>query len=328
VDYNPISRKELAASLVRSLFCGLPRQEKRLAVFVSASDESDGGNHRSKFWHCGFIAPESDWYTYFAPAWQERVLENPNIPYLHMTDIRDHEWRTEHGITWLQAQDKMDEAAILIDQMGSLRPIAASMSGGAFLDAFGTKKIIQKATGKKGYRFLVDHFSFNAYVFTVLFYVKHRHPEAEKVDFLVERKEGVWELKQFYDTFDDALRFVGHEDLVPLLGEMQPGGKDRAPLQIADMLCWHTSRRDLGILTGRDAARGQLILKRHGIINPVGDDVIRKLASAFAEKMNEQEQRVPKIRRHDGAITQSAPQRDKEKTGRRKGRKGSKKAEA
>src|SRR5580693_8484307 len=31
-----------------SLFCGLPRLEKRMAVFVSASDESDGGHHRSR----------------------------------------------------------------------------------------------------------------------------------------------------------------------------------------------------------------------------------------------------------------------------------------
>jgi hypothetical protein len=46
-----------------------------MAVFVSASDESDGGHHRSRFWHGGWVAPEKDWVTYFAPAWQERVLD-------------------------------------------------------------------------------------------------------------------------------------------------------------------------------------------------------------------------------------------------------------
>jgi hypothetical protein len=76
---EPASRQvasvELAVSLVRSLFCGLPRLEKRMAVFVSASDESDGGHHRSRFWHGGWVAPEKDWVTYFAPAWRERVLD-------------------------------------------------------------------------------------------------------------------------------------------------------------------------------------------------------------------------------------------------------------
>jgi hypothetical protein len=81
---------ELAVFLVRSLFCGLPRLEKRMAVFVSASDESDGGCHRSRFWHGGWVAPEKDWVTYFAPARQERVLDvEPSIPFLNATDMRD-----------------------------------------------------------------------------------------------------------------------------------------------------------------------------------------------------------------------------------------------
>ena len=33
----------LAAELVHSLFCGLPRLEKRLAVYLAASDETAGG---------------------------------------------------------------------------------------------------------------------------------------------------------------------------------------------------------------------------------------------------------------------------------------------
>ena len=136
-----------------------------MAVFASASDESDGGHHRSTFWHGGWVAPVTDWSLYFAPAWQERVLDaKPAIPFLHMTDIRNPKWRKEHGVSWLQAQDKMDEAAILIDQIGTLYPMTTSMSGGVFLDAHGKKKIIENVKGSKAARFLVDHFSFNAYV--------------------------------------------------------------------------------------------------------------------------------------------------------------------
>jgi hypothetical protein len=74
----------------QALFCGLPRLEKRLAAFVSASDESDSGHHRSRFWHGGGVAPGKDLVTYFPPAWQERVLDaEPSIPFLHTTDMRD-----------------------------------------------------------------------------------------------------------------------------------------------------------------------------------------------------------------------------------------------
>jgi hypothetical protein len=61
-----------------------------MTVFVSASDESDGGHHRSRFWHGGWVAPEKDWVTYFAPTWQKRVLDaEPSIPFLHTKDICD-----------------------------------------------------------------------------------------------------------------------------------------------------------------------------------------------------------------------------------------------
>jgi hypothetical protein len=211
--------------------------ERRMAVFVSASDESDGGHHRSTFWHGGWVAPETDWFTYFAPAWQERVLDaKPKIPFLHMTDIRDPDWCNEHGISSDEAQNKMDEAAIVIDQMGSLYPITLNASGGAFLDAHGKKKIMESVSGKKAARFLIDHYAFNAYVYTVLNYIHLKHPEAEKVDFIVERKEGVFEkLKQFYDTLGDSISQLGHPELTKYLGELTAASKDRVPVQAADM---------------------------------------------------------------------------------------------
>jgi hypothetical protein len=308
--------------------------ERRMAVFVSASDESDGGHHRSTFWHGGWVAPETDWSTYFAPAWQERVLDaKPKIPFLHMTDIRDPDWCKEHGLSWDEAQAKMDEAAILIDQMGSLYPITVDMSGGAFLDAHGKKKVMESVSGNKAVRFLVDHFSFNAYVFAVLSYIHAKHPDAEKVEFIVERKEGVFEkLKQFYDTLEDSLTKIGHPELIKYLGELNAAGKDRVPVQAADMLCWHASRADLGTLEGRDAMRAATIFNRKGVRIPLPNKIHFELAAAFTEKLseleklNEKELRVRKFRPHDARVNQGAPQRDKSRPGRRKSRK-TKKAE-
>jgi hypothetical protein len=321
------SSTELAASLVGSSFCGLPRQEKRMAVFVSASDESDGGHHRSTFWHGGWIAPETDWSTYFASAWQERVLDaEPKIPFLHITDIRDPDWRKEHGMTWDQAQDRMDEAALVINHMGSLYPITTNTNAGAFLDAHGKKKFMESVSGKKAARYLVDHFSFNAYVLTVLHYINLNHPESEKVDFVVERKEGVFEkLKQFYDTFESGLKHIGRPELAKYLGELIPAGKERVPVQAADILCWHASRHDLGLLKGRDAMRATVMFNRKGKIIPLTDELHAKLARAFTEKLNELEKlnekelRVRELRPHHAQTNQGATQRDKGRSGRRKG---------
>ena len=273
-----------------------------MAVFVSASDESDGGHHRSKFWHGGWIAPEEDWFRYFSPAWQEYVLDvKPRIPFLHMTDMRDPDWRKEHGITWEQAQDRMDEATIIIDQMGSLYPITVNANAGAFLDAHGKKKVMKNVSGTtKAARFLIDHFSFNVYVYTVLLYVQTKHPDVEKVDFIVERKEGVFEkLKQFYETFPDSYRQIGNPELVKYLGELIPAGKDRVPVQAADMLCWHASRADLELLKGRDLRRATTMFNRKGKVIALPDKIHFELARAFIERMNEEKLGVPEVRRDD-----------------------------
>jgi len=320
---------ELTVSLVRSLFCGLPRMEHRMAVFVSASDESDGGHHRSKFWHGGWLMPETDWYSYFAPAWQERVLDaEPKIPYLHMTEMRDPAWLKDHGITWSQAQEKMDMAAVMIYQMGSLRPVVVSADAGAFLDAHGKKKIIKNAGDKKPGRFLVDHYCFNAYLFTVLSCVHRDYPEAEKVDFLVERKEGVFErIKQFYDGFAESLKQIGHPELIKYMGELNGVGKERVPVQAADMLCWHVSRGDLGLLEGRDANRAATIFSgRKGPIIELPDKLHFQLADAFAEKMNEPKDGIPEVRRDHEKTDSGSSRAAKSRSGRGKSRK-TKKAE-
>jgi hypothetical protein len=213
-----------------------------MAVFVSASDESAGQNQRSKFFMGGWLAPEKDWSDFFAPAWQERVLEGPpKIPYLHMTEIRSKQWREQYGISRLQADDRIDEAVRLIDQMYTLTPIGIEADQGYFRDELAEIKMLVASGGVKDLE--PDYICFLGYAYVVLVVLHEFHPEAEKVDFIVERKSDITKhIQEFHSHLADELKLIGRKDLVPLIGELIPAGKDRIPLQAADVLCWHTMR--------------------------------------------------------------------------------------
>jgi hypothetical protein len=278
------------------------------------------------------VAPESDWYNYFAPAWQEYVLDaKPTIPFFHVTDLRDPEWLKEYGVTWDQAQDKLDAATIVIDQMGSLYPLAVNANAGVFLDAHGKKKIMESGRGGKAARYLIDHFCFKTYVFTVLHYIHLKHPDAEKVDFVVERKEGVFEkIEQFYDSFESGLKHIRRPELIKYMGQLNAVGKEHILAQAADMLCWHASRHDLDLLKGRDAMRANTMFKRKGNIIPLPDEVHFDIARSFAnrikklEETNDNKPRVRKLRPNNAATDERATQRDKGRPRRRKKEKGAK----
>ena len=113
-----------------------------MAIFVASSDESAGKNQRDTFFFGGFVGPEDDWFRFFAPAWQERVLDGPPaIPYLHMTEIRSAQWRDKYGISRLQADDRVDEAFTLIDTMPTLYPVGLFTNPCHLLYQFQTRKV-------------------------------------------------------------------------------------------------------------------------------------------------------------------------------------------
>src|SRR5581483_6256801 len=158
-----------------------------MAVFIFASDEAAGKNQRDPFLFAGFVAPEKDWSRFLAPAWQERVLDGPpSIPYLHMTDIRSPQWRSDYGLSRLQADDRVDEAVSVIDTMSTLYPICIRVDGGYFRDKFSTRKVAFSKT-TRSQPLEPDYVCFLLYVFVVLTHIEKNHPQAEKVDFLVER---------------------------------------------------------------------------------------------------------------------------------------------
>ena len=94
-----------------------------MAVFICATDESgDAGN----FSYGGWAAPVDVWEGCFTAAWNERVLNGPpQIPYLHMTDIRDWNWQKEYGLTPWQADRRVDAAAEVLRSAGALVPVTS-----------------------------------------------------------------------------------------------------------------------------------------------------------------------------------------------------------
>jgi hypothetical protein len=300
-----------------------------MAVFVSASDEGSGANHLCPFEVTGWIAPEEDWSRFFAPAWQSRVLDGPpSIPYLHVTGIRSKAWRAKHGLTQLQADDRLDEASAVIGTLGSLYPIRIVLDGGLFRRTFATHTLLATSGGVKRYE--PDYYAFMTYAYAVLCRVKITHPEADKVDFVVEYKAGITEhLRGFYESLPGALRHIGREELIPLLGEFIPGSKEHVPLQAADFLCWHTQRADAEKLTDEDWRRWQPMAQKKGFSFTVTEDLLTGLADAFDKHgvKNETVHGVRQLRQNNAQSDESSTRRHKKGTRRRKVRKDAKKAE-
>lgn len=253
-----------------------------MAIFVSGLDETTGKTHRDSFMLAGFVAPEEDSSRFFAPAWQERVLDGPPlIPYLHMTEIRSRQWRDKYGLSKLAADDRINEAIALIDQMSSLYPIGIRANAGYVRDRFAGIKVLR--TRGKPRQFEPDYICFLGYAWVVLNYVNIHHPHAEKVDFVVERNGDVTKhIQDFHATLAQTLTAFGKPSLSRLVGELIPGGKDRVPLQAADVLCWHTARaQNSSIMDKGDILRYSVLARRTGVREQFADEQIDQMAKAL-----------------------------------------------
>lgn len=246
-----------------------------MAVFVSASDETLGGGI---FHHAGWLAPESDWATIFTPAWQQSVLDGPpRIPYLHMTDIRSRKWREENGVSSIDAENRVDAAFNVIGRMNTLYPLCSQTTADVFVRLFREHKIRTNKGAIKRYE--PDHLCFLGYIYLVLNYAHVKHPDTERVDFIVERKNGVFDqMKEFYESLAEMFEALGSPELIRFMGDLIPGGKERIPLQAADVLCWHTQRAELRSFTGVDGERYKSIAQRPGIIQRWTNEELEEMA--------------------------------------------------
>jgi hypothetical protein len=251
-----------------------------VAVFVSGSDETSGPDNRSLLHYAGFVMKEEDWSQFFAPAWASRVLEGPpELPYLHMTEIRSKAWREEHGISERDADNRVHEAVLVIKTMGSMWPVRSTMDAGRFRDIAGARDMRIETGGRR--KFEPDYLAFLGYVYLVLLYVRDNHADAEKVDFVVEIKKGITEnLHGFHNEMRAVLKEMGEPRLESLLGDIIPGGKERVPLQAADVLCWHTQRASRPQCTATDRRRYRAMALGRGWSYDWRNRAIEQLADA------------------------------------------------
>lgn len=251
------------------------------AVYLAASDESSGANSFSDFQITGWLAPEHDWRRFFAPAWRERVLDrSPEIPYLHITEMRSREWRDSQGITELQASDRLDEASNIINTLGSLYPVQIKVPGQDFRRLFQRIEFQGSSGGRKRYE--PDYYAFVPYAYAVLCRVKIKFPDAERVDFMVEQKSGITrQIQDFHESLPNALHHIDRADLIPLVGEFIPGTKQDIPLQAADFLCWHSQRAEAETLDESDARRWNRMAKMKGFSFEMTEELMMPLAEAF-----------------------------------------------
>jgi hypothetical protein len=282
-------RSGLAAELLESLFCGLPRLARRMAVFVAAGDESDGAKQDGYFLYGGFVAPIRDWIDWFVPAWEERVLNpKPRIPYLHMVEMRSSSWRKDFGLTESQAERRIDEAARVICSMGSLQLLTTWIDGGHFRSVFKGARIAKKGPQVGAYSFDPDYIGFLGFAYNGIEYVAEHYPDAEKVDFVVERKKTVSHyVPNYLGMLKEFMDKQGRADLVKLIGEVTFGEKERVPLQAADMAMWHIRRARSGESDSQDQRRLKLMFDgRPHTFNEVPTDGVEAIARRAHERFN------------------------------------------
>lgn len=114
-----------------------------------------------------------------------------------------------------------------------------------------------------------------------------------------------------------GLDHIKRPELIPLLGEFIPAGKDRVPLQAADYLCWHSQRHDANMLDDeRDARRWNTIAQRKGFNLPLAADLLTDLAQPFTERGRENEptKGIRELRPHHGRVKKRSARRDKSRS--------------
>lgn len=233
-----------------------------MATFICAVDESLDQNPIGRFFFGGFSAPESDWNDYFIPAWQERVLNGPpRMDSFHATEWHSSRARRKLGLTWLDAQQRLDEASRVIESLGSLVPVVFSLDAVKFQDLLGQRWF--QLTPKSRDRLRPDYICYQWMAYSQLHCLAERFGEAvEKVNFMVEKNgKTTRRMACFHDDLSNGLRSLGQERLIPLIGSFVPVDKSYIPTQAADYLTWLNRKRSSGGVDGVDLRRFERMVK-------------------------------------------------------------------
>lgn len=211
----------------------------------------------------------------------------PRLDYLHMVDLRNQAWRDEKGISWEEAERRIDAAFDLIDGAGGLFPVAGLVLDTAhMLQALESTRLLLETSGGIARRpWVPDFLCFFSYAKNVLAYVSEKYPDADKVDFIIERNGRITHtIERFYDSMPSDFREMGYGRLADLMGDLIPAGKERVPLQAADLLCWYSRASKLNMLNDpADERRYQKLSRRLGIVETWTDEEIVALSELLAK---------------------------------------------
>lgn len=243
-------------------------------VFLAAGDDSEKGDRTGPYLHAGFVAPVSCWTDYFAPAWEERVLNlSPAVSHFHLAE-RNRQPNSERRI---------DEATRVIGSTGSLLPVATAFNGSLFREAFrGTKTVRSLGNQPGAIKFSPDFLAFIGFAYAAVDFVSREFPEAERIDFLVERKTSVsHHLPDFTSALAQSLELLGRRHLAKLIGEVVSAkNKESIPLQAADCFAGHLRVFRAGTASRTDVRRLERMLNGRGYMgNGATDDDLIAMAS-------------------------------------------------
>jgi hypothetical protein len=233
---------DVAAALTRALSCGVWPREGRVSVYVSYTDESQSKDQKSgMFFIAGYVADELKWPE-FSKRWSEEViLSDPPIPYLHMVEIRSESWRVKHGLTRVQADEKIRIAVDLIAQTDFITAYCAHISERAYNKLLGVIKDEDPVMATKSH---IDYLCFGGYSVNLLKKLAAEHSDLRKVVFNISRKKGVSHHLEhsLYDATKEMLE-QRHPKFAPMFGNVLAlDMDDHMPLQAADVFCWHLQR--------------------------------------------------------------------------------------
>ncbi len=254
-----------------------------MAVFVASSDEATDGTADGRFLFGGWVARELLWTKSFTPRWQRLVLDGPpKIPYLHMVDIKSPKWQKKYGLSETDVERRLDAAFELIDGTNGLFPITYRLDAGHLKTEFADVKLLIRTEGGVALKkWQPDYVCFLHYALDALNYVNITYPDAKRLDFVVERNGPITKhIQRFHRSMAKALRELDRPDLAGLVGRLIPDGKDRVPLQVADLLCWHTQASENNNLSFADGQRYKKIANRKGLLQ----DFTREQVTDFAKR--------------------------------------------
>lgn len=248
-----------------------------MTVYVAVSDESSDATKNELSIVAGYSAPRETWVEVFEPAWREWVLDpKPAIPYLHMTQIRSPRWREKHGLSWLQAENRLDAAVRIIRSTGALIPVSLSIDPRhhkTYTD------LLVNPRGKQYARHPLRQEQICQGIFSLmqLQLVATRDPSVERVDFCIEANGPTTaHMRFFHASLPAALERIGESHLIPLVGTFEEVRKSDIRAQAADVLAWHARRTAPGSDCERgDERRFSRLVNRFGHRGHVSEDVLK-----------------------------------------------------